>query len=423
MKVLVVSRLFSGLKGSLAEGRWNPSGVPAIYKLVENLACTNDINLALVILSREADTCFTQIRKMKLAPFGIDTLVLPWRTGWPNRLNELVQTIGVLAFMCTWRPDVAYFTNAGFVPAGLAARFRLAPIVFRFLGIFPVHKQLAEGGRKLARWLYRAPFAHVVCSLDGSGGEYYLKRLLDRRVPLSVLLNGVDIVTNTTAGSNLRKYFGFDTRPIITYLGRLERFKGADEFVAALQRLEQLRPDSFQALIIGDGPLKDDLECTLSASSLTDRVHFTGAIAHKEVAKHLAISDIYVSLNRYGGLSNANLEAIAAGRCILMLSSDPAGHIDLVTDELVPYDVIERLPRTGTVEALANALARLVTDPAEIDHRARAVSALADRLLNDWNVRIEREIAFITSAARPRRRPFAWRRAGPACRGQEGGGE
>ena len=38
MKVLVVARLFSGLAESLSRGRWEPSGVPAIYKLLEALA-------------------------------------------------------------------------------------------------------------------------------------------------------------------------------------------------------------------------------------------------------------------------------------------------------------------------------------------------------------------------------------------------
>ena len=38
MKVMYVARLFSGLEASLLKRRWEPAGVPTVYKLIRELA-------------------------------------------------------------------------------------------------------------------------------------------------------------------------------------------------------------------------------------------------------------------------------------------------------------------------------------------------------------------------------------------------
>jgi glycosyltransferase involved in cell wall biosynthesis len=401
VKVLVVARLFSGLADSLSQGRWEPSGVPAIYKLLEALSRARDIELKLILLCRDSDARFARAQTLKIESFGIEALVLPWRQGLPNALNELRQTFSVLRTIAAWRPQVAYFTNAGFVGAGLAARLRLAPVVLRFLGIFPVHKELAAGRRRLARWFYRAPFAHAVCSQDGSGGEHFLARLLDHKVPLSVLLNGVDTAPIVPRDVDaVRTRFGLDSRPVIAFVGRLVAYKGADEFVDALEQLESLRPNAFQALLVGAGPLRTNLANRISRSALAGRVHFAGAVAHKDVAAHLAASDIYVSLNRNGGLSNANLEALAYGKCVLMLEKDPASRTDVATGEIIPSEIVQRLPRADSAKALAQTLAGLIDRPDEIAARAARTGAFARQGLESWDARIAREIEIIRSAAR-----------------------
>src|SRR6185295_5248897 len=91
------------------------------------------------------------------------------------------------------RPDVAYCANTAFVGASLMARFGIAPVLLRFLGLFPVHREIAERrGHALARWFFHAPFARAICTLEGSGAEFYLPKLLKPGVPHDVLLNGVD---------------------------------------------------------------------------------------------------------------------------------------------------------------------------------------------------------------------------------------
>ena len=83
-------------------------------------------------------------------------------------------------------------------------------------------------------------------------------------------------VTSLRYASRLR----LDGRPVIAFVGRLVAYKGADEFVAALEALERLRPGAFQAVLVGSGPLRDELEARIARSRLAGRVHLAGAVAH-----------------------------------------------------------------------------------------------------------------------------------------------
>src|SRR6185312_692446 len=126
MNVLVVMGVYSGLADSLAGGRWQPRGVPAVYRLLEGLAAARDLNVIYVFVARRADARFRKPMRRPLAPLGERVGVLPWRewrlfgrsrvVAW---LNEVEQALRVLAIAMFSRAQVAYCANAAFVPASL----------------------------------------------------------------------------------------------------------------------------------------------------------------------------------------------------------------------------------------------------------------------------------------------------------------
>lgn len=404
MNVLVVMRVYSGLADSLASGEWRPRGVPAIYRLLEGLAARSDITPSFVFLARDFDSRFARTMRLAIAPLGERVWILPWRR-WPlldrlgtgNALREAEQALRVLTIAVRTRAQVAYCTNAAYVAASLLARLRIAPVVLRFLGIFPVHKEMAERrGHMLARWFYRAPFSRAICTLEGSGADYYLPKLLRPGVTCDVALNGVDRpVVDAEAVAGLRIRLSPEGRPVIGFLGRLDPSKGCDDFVEALILLERRCPGAFAGLIIGDGAQMESIAARLADAGLASRVHLVGSIPHHAVPAYLAAIDVYVSLNRFGNLSNANLEAMIAGRCMLMLEGDRENHIDDATERMVPRFIVERIPRQRAAQALCEALERLIGDEPEIRRRASATAALAASMLADWTERVEREIAVI----------------------------
>ena len=66
--------------------------------------------------------------------------------------------------------------------------------------------------------------------------------------------------------------------------------------------------------------------------------------------------DIYVSLNKYGNLSNTNLEAISSEKAMIILNSDLKTKTDIFVDSFIPDNAVYRIDRNDIVNSLVNAL-------------------------------------------------------------------
>jgi glycosyltransferase involved in cell wall biosynthesis len=154
---------------------------------------------------------------------------------------------------------------------------------------------------------------------------------------------------------------------VIGILATLKPAKGHDVFLRAAARVRAGRPNVSFA-IVGDGPLRSQLQDLARALGLADRVRFFGF--QRQVADYLAACDVLVSSSRDNeGNSNSILEAMALG--VPVVATDVGGSAELVTDQetglLVPID---------DDGALAAAIERLLTSPATVEaltSRARAL--------------------------------------------------
>ena len=404
-RVLFLARLFGGLKRGLATGQWEPRGVPTIYRLLEGLARDPDVDLLTVFADKEPDTRFTRRVRQTIAPIG-DTLILPWRgvTGGRMRrlelaLTEVEHTARILAVARAFKPDVIYATYANIHAAALLARAG-HKVVLRLMGLVPHHRRIAEGRAPLFRWEMHAPFAEVMSTEEGSDPSVVLPKLVASGTPWRVRLNGCDFADapgeQVTAA---RDAINGGKRPIVLFLARLEPQKGCMEFVKAVLALLQRMPDCADAVIVGDGPLRAGMEALVQESGQTARVQFIGSQTHAEVGRWLAAADIYVSVNLYGNLSNANMEALSAGACIMLPSSDPQLPLDTATDRLIPADVAKRYDRNALPASLTDALAALLKTPAEIARRRAAAAALKGKLVKSWDEVIAGDIAQLKAIA------------------------
>ncbi len=403
MKVLVVARLFSGLTESAQSGVWAPSGVPAIYKLLEALASDGTTELKTVLTVKDdlgdwgqADrtVAFPAVGSVKIlgAPGG----GLLGRLGLAGKWREILHMMKVLFLVLRWRPDVCYVTNANFIAGSMIARLRLSRVVMRFLGLHPVQKRIAEDGGGFQAILYRAPFAHAVCSLDGSGGKKYLPKLLSSRVPITVLLNGVDrIDPDPDRVRELKKAHDLGTRPVVLFVGRLEPNKGILEFVDACGSILADQSDAMDVLIAGDGSQM----AAARERAKSERIRFLGAVEHRDVAALLSLGDIYVSLNRFGSLSNANLEAARAGLCLVTLAPDLAEGTDVESLDVFPEGTVFRIDRDDIQVELTDTLRMLLSDPSLVDgYRSRIRETVAGGF-RTWDERISDEIELLRSVA------------------------
>lgn len=108
---------------------------------------------------------------------------------------------------------------------------------------------------------------------------------------------------------------------------RLVDQKGWDTVIKALPKL----PENIRLLIVGSGPLEDELKSLVSELKLQDRVIFTGQVERGVVSQYRHVLDIFVGPSRSEGLGHAFLSAMA---CRLPVVTTQVGGIaDFLFDE------------------------------------------------------------------------------------------
>ena len=210
----------------------------------------------------------------------------------------------------------------------------------------------------------------------------YSSDLLRRRCPdaapkIHRVYNGLDLA-NLPALPRGERLPG-PTR--ILSIGRLVAFKGFEILLDACAELGRRNLD-FHCQIVGDGPLREELESMIADRKLHDRVELCGALSQASVFSKLRSSDIFAlaSVVDPEGASDVFptviMEAMACARPVVStrLAGIPESVVDGVTGLLVP---------PGDWKQLADALDKLVRDP---ELRGRLGDAGRTRLENEFNV-------------------------------------
>jgi glycosyltransferase involved in cell wall biosynthesis len=141
---------------------------------------------------------------------------------------------------------------------------------------------------------------------------------------------------------------------VVGVVGRLAPQKAIHGLLRAAPRLLAAEP-STRILLVGDGPLRSQLEAEVRDLGVAGAVDFLGY--QSDLAPVYAALDVFVLPSQYEGLPLALLEAMATGvPCVV---SDLPGIRDAVEDGATGL----RVP-PGDAEALAAALLRVLSDAA-----------------------------------------------------------
>ena len=198
----------------------------------------------------------------------------------------------------------------------------------------------------------------------------YSRDLLRQRCPTSAakihrVYNGMDL---TRFPEPHYEISGKASR--IISVGRLVAFKGFDYLIDACAELAR-RGLYFTCEIIGDGPLRGDLEARIRKLNLSGRVHLVGSLSQGAVLEKLRSADIFAlaSVTDAQGASDVFptviIEAMAAARPVVStrMAGIPESVVHGETGLLVPPD---------DTTALAEALGRLIQDAKSRLHYGRA---------------------------------------------------
>ncbi len=98
--------------------------------------------------------------------------------------------------------------------------------------------------------------------------------------------------------------------PVLGSIGRLVPVKAFETAIRALPDLHQTHPD-VHLVIVGDGPERSRLERAAAEHGVAGHVHLVGH--HDQIHSWLTAMDVYLNTSRSEGMSQAILEAMAAG--------------------------------------------------------------------------------------------------------------
>jgi glycosyltransferase involved in cell wall biosynthesis len=245
-----------------------------------------------------------------------------------------------------------------FAPALISAHSSKAGILSRVLGLglrVPVvHTAhgwpLTPGHLSPRQQLFRlaesgtAPLARRFISVSEFDRRLALEHRLMPASKITVVHNALPDVDASLHAKPER------TPPRIIMVARLEAPKDPLTAVAALAELRELE---WHCELIGDGPLRAELEAALRQAGIEDRVNLLGA--RDDVPARLAAAQIFMLSSCREGFPLSVLEAMRAGLPVV------ASNVGGISEALVPE--CGALVEPSSASALAAALAPLIRDP------------------------------------------------------------
>ena len=209
---------------------------------------------------------------------------------------------------------------------------------------------------------------YLCSSLSGQVGIFFEKvtaQIPDRIVAVSrwtasalsetygVPKSKIDVVPN---GVDLTLFDSVDVErdPFkVLFVGRLISHKHLDWLIAAMSIVKKRFP-SASLHVIGDGPLRRELEGLVSEYSLSKSIMFYGVLpSYESIAEHMKSASVLVSPSTREGFNMVALEAIVAGTPVVIVNAPNNAALDFVKHR-----------HTGLVVEMKNphAIADAITD-------------------------------------------------------------
>lgn len=130
------------------------------------------------------------------------------------------------------------------------------------------------------------------------------------------------------------------------------RLSGWKDHPTLLKALSELKDQAWRLELIGDGPLREDLEALVQRLGLASRVSFLGY--RRDVPERLAGSQMFLLISRWEGFPRSILEAMRAG--LPVVATDVGGVTESVVDGVTGFVVAP-----GDVDGLRDRLHKLLT--------------------------------------------------------------
>mgnify|MGYP001602892046 CR=1 FL=1 len=319
----------------------------------------------------------TGLLETRLTEVGVRTIFLTSFARDVSPLREGVAFFELLRVLRAEKPDVLHLNSSKAGGIGtLAGRIAHVPrILFTAHGW--AHREARNPFSRLLIWIaswVTIIFSHTVIVV--SERDYQSAPVLFSRKKIRVVHNGIprnlSLPTREQAQERLQTIVPALPKgmPIILSIGELTRNKAHEVLIAALAQVRF----PFFCIIIGEGEERPNLERSIAAHNLADRVLLAGFVPN--AAELLPAADIFVLPSRKEGLPFTLLEAGIAALPVITTNTGGIPEIifaDQSMGILIPTD---------DAESLATNLEKLLKDPVL---REQLGKTLREHVLKDFS--------------------------------------
>jgi glycosyltransferase involved in cell wall biosynthesis len=288
---------------------------------------------------------------------------------------------------------VFYERHALFLWAGVwVAKWFAIPVVLEVnevAGLQRARKQTLVG---VARWVERRVFpkADLILTVSSFLRDELLRRGA-RPDTVQIFPNAIDPARfSGVNGAAVRQRLGLADRKVIGFAGWFDRWDRLDLFVDLAARLVGAYPD-LRVLLIGDGPVRVEIEQNIRRKGLDEFFLFTGPVPRHEVADYIDALDICLlpDSNLFGS-PMVLFEFMALGKAVV--APDLAPIRDVLTDWKTGL-IVNR----GCLDSLEKAVRALLDNP-DLRRRLGTEARRAVMQEHTWEASGRRIVGFLQDA-------------------------
>lgn len=204
---------------------------------------------------------------------------------------------------------------------------------------------------------------YLACSLEAGKRKFPGYAVKNK---LTIIKNGIDLDTykiDTVKQAEYRRFLGVKDDEIL--IGHVGRFDDGKNHKFIIELFFELRKKStkYKLLLLGDGPLVDEIKAKVKEYEVEDSVIFTGNVDN--VFDYLQAMDVFLFPSKFEGLGIALVEAQACGIPAITSTGVPkeaklTDYVEFISleDKQRWIDTIEyfsQLPKTDNTEIIRSA--------------------------------------------------------------------
>lgn len=248
--------------------------------------------------------------------------------------------------------------------------------IFREAGfISALYVYLSE---KLVDYFYKkTPFSVV----SQSTLDEFISRGFDK--------NNFSIVFNAIHPEDFPMEVGVKSpHPVITYFGRLKKYKSPDHLIRAFAKISPLFPTA-ELHILGRGDFRAEMEKLARDLGIAEKTKFFGYVTEEDKKRLLALSHCVVNTSIKEGWGITNIEANACGT--LTISSNVPGLRDSVSEGLSGL-----LYEYGDIDMLAEKMKEVLSSLERLNYLSEGAIKWASNFSWDESARKMLEVIYKT---------------------------